>query len=96
MSRYIKYSDAEIHLKVKELPLWTLDAGKLVRDFVFDDFSQAFAFMSRVALLAEKLDHHPNWTNVYNKVSIVIYTHDVDGLSDFDFKLASGIDRVVL
>jgi 4a-hydroxytetrahydrobiopterin dehydratase len=68
--------------------------GSLRRDFVFKDFSQAFAFMARVALLAEKFDHHPEWSNVYNKVSIVLTTHDASGLSARDIQMACAIDQL--
>ena len=65
------------------------------REFRFKDFAQAWGFMSRVALLAEKQDHHPEWSNVYNKVSITLTTHDAGGLSDRDIKLARAIDALV-
>ena len=69
------------------------DGRGLVRDFVLGDFVQAFGFMTKVALLAERLDHHPEWSNVYNRVSILLTTHDVDGLSERDFALAQAIDQ---
>ncbi len=76
---------------------WTHDAGRdaLVRDIKFKDFSQAFAFMTRVALLAEKAGHHPEWSNVYNKVSIALTTHDAGGLSQKDIDLAGQIDALL-
>ncbi len=61
---------------------------------MFKDFNQAFGFMTRVALHADKVDHHPNWANVYNKVEIELWTHDVDGLSSRDFEMAEFIDNV--
>ena len=75
-----------------EHPDWALDAGKLHREFVFADFVEAFGFMSRVALVAEKLFHHPEWSNVWNRVSIHLTTHDAGGLSALDLRLAEAID----
>jgi len=79
------------------LPGWHLADGKdaLVRSFKFKDFVEAFGFMTRVALLAEKADHHPEWSNVYNRVEILLTTHDCDGLSQRDIDLAQGIDKLV-
>lgn len=78
------------------LPAWSLadDHKSISRSFRFRDFSEAFAFMTRAALAAEKLDHHPDWTNVYNTVSIRLNTHDAGGLTDLDFRLARKIDRI--
>lgn len=78
------------------LPLWSHDAERdaIVRELVFGDFSEAFAFMTRVAMLAEKLDHHPEWTNVYRTVRIVLWSHDVGGLTGRDFAMAGEIDRL--
>ena len=80
----------------KDLPLWRKhpERDAISRDFVFADFSRAWAFMSRVALLAELQDHHPEWSNVYNKVSITLTTHDAGGLSARDVKMASAIDAI--
>jgi 4a-hydroxytetrahydrobiopterin dehydratase len=77
-----------------ELPDWTLrpDGLAISRDFKFTDFSAAFGFMARVALAAEKADHHPEWSNVYNKVHITLTTHDAGGLSARDVELAKVID----
>lgn len=78
------------------LPSWrTLpDRDAIHRAFAFPDFSAAFGFMARVALLAEKHDHHPEWSNVYNKVEIVLSTHDAGGLTARDIKLAEAIDAI--
>jgi len=78
------------------LPLWRMAPGRdaIERGFKFADFSAAWGFMSRVALLAEAQDHHPEWSNTYNRVSIVLTTHDAGGLSDRDVRLAQAIDRV--
>lgn len=80
-----------------ELPQWALHTDKdaLARDFKFTDFSAAWGFMARVALLAEQQDHHPEWSNVYNRVSITLTTHDAGGLSARDVKLARSIDGLV-
>ncbi|BCH29995.1 putative pterin-4-alpha-carbinolamine dehydratase [Mesorhizobium sp. L-8-10] len=69
---------------------WTLaeDGNSIRRSFTFRNFSEAFAFMTRVALAAEKLDHHPDWTNVYRTVDVTLNTHDAGGLTELDFKLA--------
>ena len=81
---------------LKRVTAWTYDtsADAIVRDFKFKDFSKAFAFMTRVALLAQAADHHPEWSNVYNKVSIKLTTHDAGGLSDKDVALAEAIDKL--
>lgn len=69
---------------------WTLaaDGNSIKRSFTFRNFSEAFAFMTRVAMAAEKLDHHPDWTNVYKTVDVTLNTHDAGGLTELDFKLA--------
>jgi 4a-hydroxytetrahydrobiopterin dehydratase len=79
------------------VPGWTRAADKdaIKRSFKFADFNEAWGFMTRVALLAEKMDHHPEWSNVWNAVQIELSTHDVGGLSDRDLKLAQAINRLV-
>lgn len=76
---------------------WTeaRDGDAIERRFEFTDFSEAFAFMTRVALLAEQQDHHPEWSNVYNRVDIVLTTHDAGGLSQRDVEMAEAIDKLV-
>ncbi len=75
---------------------WTIENGKLGRTFKFKDFSEAFAFMTRVAFLAEKQNHHPDWSNVYNTVHIALNTHDAGGaVTEKDHKLAAAIDKLV-
>lgn len=78
-------------------PAWTLEAGgkRIVRECRFADFSAAFAFMTRVAMLAEVQDHHPEWSNVYNRVTIALTTHDADGLSARDARMAAAIDALI-
>ena len=79
------------------LPHWTLvaDRDAITRRFTFADFSAAWGFMARVALLAEAQDHHPEWDNVYNRVNILLTTHDTGGLSDRDLRLAASIDGLL-
>lgn len=75
---------------------WTLRDGKLCRTFKFKDFNEAFAFMTRVALLAEKQNHHPDWSNAYNAVHIALNTHDAGGtVTEKDHKLAAAIDKLL-
>jgi 4a-hydroxytetrahydrobiopterin dehydratase len=78
------------------LPQWGIVEGRdaISRRFVFADFSEAWGFMARVALLAEQMGHHPEWSNVWNRVDIVLTTHDAGGLSARDVALAEAIDRV--
>ena len=85
-------SAAQIDALPSTLPAWSLKEGKLHRTFTFADFSEAFGFMARVALAAESMGHHPEWSNVWNKVSIDLTTHDTGGLSDLDVELAKRID----
>jgi 4a-hydroxytetrahydrobiopterin dehydratase len=76
--------------------MWQEKDNTLYRQFTFKDFSEAFAFMTRVALLAERMNHHPNWSNVWNKVEISLFTHDAgDIVTDRDRKLAKAIDELV-
>lgn len=76
--------------------MWQEKDNKLVRSFEFKDFSEAWAFMNRVALLAEKMDHHPNWSNVYNSVSIELTSHDAGNtVTERDRKLAKAIDKLL-
>lgn len=73
---------------------WELVAGKLHKQFIFADFIEAFGFMTRVALVAEALGHHPEWHNVYNRISILLFTHDSNGITPLDFALATRIEKV--
>ena len=88
---------AERDEALAKLPEWTLARqGKAItRTFAFADFSEAFAFMTRAALLAEKADHHPEWFNVYNRVEVTLTTHDADGLSQRDVAMARAMDALV-
>lgn len=76
--------------------MWTEKNNKLTAEFQFDDFVGAFGFMAKVAIIAEKMDHHPNWSNVYNTVTIELCTHDAgDIVTDLDHRLAKEIDKLV-
>ena len=90
-----KLTPSEIEVLLATRPQWALDDGKLTRVLKFNDFVSAFGFMSKVAMVAEKLDHHPEWFNVYNTVRIQLSSHEVDGLSSNDFDLAERIDGLV-
>ena len=80
----------------RDLPSWRHEAGRdaITRTFVFADFVAAFGFMSQVALVAERMDHHPEWSNVYDKVEITLTTHDAGGVTELDVALARFIDEV--
>jgi len=82
---------------IDRLGEWDYDDARdaLTRSFLFADFSEAFAFMARVALLAEKMDHHPEWSNVWNRVEILLTTHDASGLSERDVRMAAAIDQLL-
>ncbi len=84
----------EAESALSELSGWTLsdDATAIHKRFTFRNFGEAFAFMTRVAMAAEKLDHHPEWTNVYKTIDVKLSTHDAKGLTDLDFRLAKQMD----
>lgn len=88
------YSASEIQDNFHWLKNWQLVDNTLQKEFKFKDFVSAFGFMSQVALHAEKLNHHPDWKNVYNTVSITLSTHDAGGLTKLDFELAKLIDKI--
>lgn len=89
-----KLSEDDIRTRLAEIPHWELVEGKLHRAFRFTSFVQAFGFMTSVALVAEAMNHHPDWSNVYNRVTIDLNTHDVGGISALDFALAKRIDEI--
>ena len=74
--------------------MWNTVDGKLTREWTFKDFSEAFVFMTRVALLAEKSDHHPEWSNVYNKLTIQLWSHDKQAITERDHAMAKAIDAL--
>ena len=90
-----KLSSSERQAGLETLPGWETAAGRdaIAKSFKFKSFIEAFGFMTRIALHAEKLNHHPEWSNVYNRVSILLTTHDADGLTALDIKLAQKIER---
>jgi 4a-hydroxytetrahydrobiopterin dehydratase len=89
-----KLSEVEVRARLPEIPGWELVDGKLHRTFRFASFVPAFGFMASVALVAEAMNHHPDWANVYNRVIIDLNTHDVGGISTLDFTLARRINEI--
>lgn len=86
----------EIEKRLSEIPNWTFEDNFLRRSFRFDNFKEAFSFMTAVAFEAEHLNHHPNWDNVYNVVNIALQTHDVQGISNLDFDLAQRLNKLYI
>ena len=95
MSRPVKLSDTDIQTSLKSLKGWKVTENKLHREFVFSDFVEAWGFMSRAALIAQSMDHHPEWYNVYNKVRIDLSTHDAGGITSLDVKLAEKMGSLI-
>jgi 4a-hydroxytetrahydrobiopterin dehydratase len=93
----VRISDPERDALLAELPAWSLrpDGSAIERSFEFADFNAAFGFMTRVALYADKADHHPEWSNVYNRVQITLTTHDAGGLSARDAAMARWIESLL-
>ena len=94
MPRPSALDEHEVSERLEKLKSWTIRNGKLHRTFVFKDFAAAFAFMTDVAREAEILDHHPEWSNVYNRVEMNLVTHDPPGITSLDFELAQRADRL--
>ena len=92
MNRPHKLADEAVTSRLTALPGWAHQDGKLHREFRFADFSAAFAFMTRAAMRAEQLDHHPDWFNVYNRVKVQLSTHDAGGVTERDFLLAEAMN----
>jgi 4a-hydroxytetrahydrobiopterin dehydratase len=86
-------TDDVVRVLLKERPHWSLEDGALVRQLIFDDFVEAFAFMTTVAFAAERLGHHPDWANTYNRVTVRISHHDAGGITDRCFALADAVDE---
>ena len=93
-ARPVKLDADQISAALADVPGWTVQEGKLHREFRFRDFNQAFGFMTRAALHAESMDHHPEWFNVYSRVVVDLVTHDADGITPLDFSLASKMNEV--
>jgi len=91
-----RLDDAERSKALGELPKWQLTDGRdaISRSFFFKNFNQAFGFMAQVAMQAEKLDHHPEWSNVYRRVDVLLTTHDAGGLTELDVRLAHFMDNI--
>jgi 4a-hydroxytetrahydrobiopterin dehydratase len=85
----------EIEQAKRDLPAWRFESDRIARSLKLKDFNEAFSVMCRIALLAEKLDHHPEWSNVYNRIEIALTTHDVSGLSARDLDMARRIDALI-
>ncbi|MFI5413788.1 MAG: 4a-hydroxytetrahydrobiopterin dehydratase [Candidatus Lutacidiplasmatales archaeon] len=94
MARPPRLTDSDLRAALEELPGWSAATGTLHRVFRFHDFSEAFAFMTRVALEAEKRDHHPDWSNAFATVTVDLSTHDAGGITRLDFELAREMDRL--
>jgi 4a-hydroxytetrahydrobiopterin dehydratase len=95
MGRRDLLSAEQVSDALADLSGWTLVDGKLHAEFVFADFAEAFAFMTAVAPVAEELDHHPEWTNVWNTVTVDLWTHDRGGLTGLDVELARSMSALV-
>lgn len=95
MSRVAALSEQEILSRLQATPEWQLKENKLYRRLVFQDFIHAFSFMTQVAMIAEKLDHHPEWANVYRTIDIYLTTHDAGGVSERDFELIEQIEKLI-
>jgi 4a-hydroxytetrahydrobiopterin dehydratase len=89
-----RLSEDQIQTELKNLSGWTIKDGKLHKDFVFDDFVDAFGFMSKASLHIERLNHHPEWFNVYNKLSVDLTTHDAGGITQNDVALAKVLNSL--
>ena len=90
----MKLNETEIQVRLRDLTGWGRNGEAISREFVFDNFAEAFGFMASVAVVAEKLGHHPEWKNVYNKVKVTLWTHDAGGLTVLDFDLAARMDTL--
>ena len=84
----------QIRTELRDLKGWSIQNGKLYKEFVFADFVEAFGFMTKAALHAEKMNHHPEWSNVYNKLSVYLTTHDAGGITANDIKLARMLNSI--
>lgn len=94
MATRSKLTTEQIRKTLQSLPGWKLQGGKLYREWKFADFSAAWGFMSRVALIAEKMNHHPEWCNVWNRVYVELSTHDAGGITKLDVQLAKAMNEL--
>ena len=95
MTERKRLSETEIQASLGTLSGWSITGGKLHKELRFGDFNQAFGFMTRVALVAESMNHHPEWFNVYNKVVLDLTTHDAGGISNLDVAFAGRVDALL-
>lgn len=95
MEKRRRLSDQELGAALGSLEGWQIVNGKLHREFKFSNFVLAFGFMSSVALIAERMNHHPDWSNVYNRVIIDLVTHDLGGIGSFDVEFAEAVNKLV-
>ena len=91
----MKLSESSIEEKLKNLPGWSIKKDKLHKEFQFNDFNQAFGFMTRAAIEIEKMNHHPEWFNVYNRITVELTTHDAGGITDNDVNLARILNSLI-
>ena len=89
-------TDSELRTAMDALPGWTVTAGKLHREYKFTDFIHAFGFIATSALAIQQMDHHPEWSNVYNRVTVDLTTHDSGGITDHDTALAAVLESIAL
>lgn len=89
-----KFTEAQVQENLQKLSNWSYENGAIQRNYTFKDFREAFSFMTRLAFECEALNHHPNWSNVYNSVTIRLNTHDVNGVTQKDFELAQIIENI--
>jgi 4a-hydroxytetrahydrobiopterin dehydratase len=95
MAQVNALSETEISQQLTEFPEWTYKDSKLYRRLIFEDFVHAFGFMTQLAMTAEKINHHPEWANVYRTVDIFLTTHDISGVSELDFILLKKIESLI-
>lgn len=88
-------TDAQVALQLQDLNGWSQDGDAITKTFIFNDFIEAMSFMTQVAFHAEKLEHHPEWTNIYNKVHVRLTTHDINGITSHDIQLAKRMEQVL-
>ena len=88
-------SKEEVEKQLKDLSDWSISNGKLHKEFIFDDFNKAFDFMTRAVSYIDKMNHHPEWLNVYNKVIVDLITHDAGGITENDINLAKALNSLV-